>query len=467
MCFLLFQLKKLLMALITASLTLVITNYVYADINPWIAVDSYDPKKWDTAGPQTATPWLHPPTWTPDQDWGVLSGRISDSTAITGSWGGARDRLVKKGVSFVGGYLGQPAANPVGGEREGETSWLNNVSLGAYLDLSRLLDWKGGFFLADFAWKSGGDGLTPKAIGNQFPVQIFDGDDATRLVQLAVGHELLDNNAELAVGRIITGEDFATIRLACTSLNQAICGNPIAANQSISFPTYPYGVWGARLKVKPGTRWYTQIGAYVVYPDFRDPDDHGVRFDPPDDAGVLALGEFGYIVGSHRGAPGLPGKYKIGGYYDGEKLKDQRTDEPERGTWGIYGMAEQMLYAEDDKYNEGLSAWLSLSYAPPDLNIIEFMAAGGLSYKGLFPSRTKDSLSFISDYGRYSSDLRANQRTQGEPAQRSELLFELNYRAQITPWLFFQPDVQVIIRPRGRSDIDDALVIGFALGCSI
>ena len=34
-----------------------------ADINPWIASDIYDPKKWDTAGPQTASPWLHAPTW--------------------------------------------------------------------------------------------------------------------------------------------------------------------------------------------------------------------------------------------------------------------------------------------------------------------------------------------------------------------------------------------------------------------
>ncbi|UCD58125.1 MAG: carbohydrate porin [Candidatus Hydrogenedentota bacterium] len=40
----------------------------------------------------------------------------------------------------------------------------------------------------------------------------------------------------------------------------------------------------------------------------------------------------------------------------------------------------------------------------------------------------------------------------------------MNYRAQVTPWLFFQPDVQLIIRPRGLSQIDDALVIGFALG---
>jgi carbohydrate-selective porin OprB len=199
-------------------------------------------------------------------------------------------------VSFVGGYLGQPAANPVGGEQEGESSWLSNVSFGAFSDLKRLMDWKGGLFLTDFDWKSGGDGLSANAVGNQFPVQLSSGEDATRLAHLALGQELWNNSAELAAGRIITGEDFATIRLACPSLNQAICANPIAANQSISFPTYPYGVWGARLKVKPGSSWYAQTGADAVYPEFRDADDHGVRFSLPDDAGVLALGEFGMLA---------------------------------------------------------------------------------------------------------------------------------------------------------------------------
>jgi carbohydrate-selective porin OprB len=41
---------------------------------------------------------------------------------------------------------------------------------------------------------------------------------------------------------------------------------------------------------------------------------------------------------------------------------------------------------------------------------------------------------------------------------------ELNYRLQIAPWLFFTPDIQVVINPDGRSDINDALVIGFGVG---
>ncbi len=98
-----------------------------------------------------------------------------------------------------------------------------------------------------------------------------------------------------------------------------------------------------------------------------------------------------------------------------------------------------------------------LSYAPPDVNQLQFMVAGGLSYQGLIPSRPDDSLSFIGAYGLFSDDL---------PGQDGETLLELNYRAQIAPWIYVQPDMQVIIDPDGRSDIDDALVLGFAFGVS-
>ena len=166
------------------------------------------------------------PRGKPDQGWGVLSGRYRDATALTGSWGGARDRLVEKGVSIVGGYLAQPMANPRGGDEEGRRSYIANLSLGSYFDLQRLFDWERTYAVASFAWKHGEDGLTPDHVRNQHPVQLSTGDNAKRLVHLALAKELFDNNAELVGGRIITGEDFATLRAACSSLNQAICAKP-------------------------------------------------------------------------------------------------------------------------------------------------------------------------------------------------------------------------------------------------
>ena len=173
------------------------------------------------------------------------------------------------------------------------------------------------------------------------------------------------------------------------------------------------------------------------------------------------------LSASTEAEPGPPGRYKIGGYYDGSRLEDLKTSQSKRGTWGVYAMGEQMLYAEDEEYNEGLHAWIALSYAPPNVNRIQYMAAGGFIYQGLFPSRPNDALAVIGSYSRYSGDLRDAQREREDPRQSGETLFELNYRAQLTPWLWLQPDVQVIFEPSGLSEIDDAYVIGFGLGMSL
>lgn len=335
-----------------ALLSLALVPRAQADINPWIVSNLYNPEKWDTAGPYTATPWLHPPTWTPDQGWGVFSGDWRTTDALTGSWGGPRDKLIEQGVHLLAAYSEQFAANPVGGERHG-SAWKGSFSAGLFLDLQRLIGLERTYFTSSFAYATPGDNLSADDIGNQFPVQLSandrDNGSATQLMHLAVGKQLFDNTSELVLGRVITGEDFATISLACTSLNQAICGNPIAASESITFPTYPAAVWGGRFKVKPGNSWYAQTGAYMVYPDLFDTGDHGVEFGAPSGSGVLAIGELGYLAGKDGGQQGLPGQYKIGGYYDTERLTDLDSGKSERGTWGVYAMGQQMLYGENDQ----------------------------------------------------------------------------------------------------------------------
>ncbi|HEY5706996.1 MAG TPA: carbohydrate porin [Terrimicrobiaceae bacterium] len=41
-----------------------------------------------------------------------------------------------------------------------------------------------------------------------------------------------------------------------------------------------------------------------------------------------------------------------------------------------------------------------------------------------------------------------------------EIVIEATYRAQITPWLVLQPDLQYIIHPGGTRDYGNALILG-------
>ncbi|MEO1199162.1 MAG: carbohydrate porin [Pseudomonadota bacterium] len=436
-----------------------------ADINPWIRQNLYSPGKWDTAGPGTATPWLHPPIWSPGQGWGLLGGEV-EANNVTGSWGGWRDELVARGLALEAAYFGQFAANPIGGESQG-ASWRGGLALGAFADLDRLFDVERTYFTMSFTYNDGTSSLTPTHVGNEFPVQLSSATDNryTRLVHLAVGTQLFDNTVALNGGRIVAGEQFANLAQACNSVNQAICGNPIVAPRNITFPTYPNAVWGMNFEYKPDFAWYAKTGAYAVESDLLDDTNGGTNFGLPDGAGPLVLAELGYLFGRTpaRGPEGgltpaslvSSGTYKVGAYYDGEQLTNLSTGDTQRHTWGVYAMGEQQLYRERTNSDDGVWAWLALSYAPPDVNRVQFMAAGGVSYNGLIDGRPDDTISLIVANGHFSDRL---------PDQSSETLIEADLRIQALPSVYIEPNLQYIINPDGRSTIDSALVTGIALG---
>ena len=200
------------------------------------------------------------------------------------------------------------------------------------------------YFNASVGLYTGTTGLSPKFVGNQFPVQLSSSSSPGlqfKLFHLVYGDQLFDNKAEIVAGRLLASDDFANLPQACASLNQDICGNPIAGVSGISFPNYPNAAWGARFKVQPGQAWYAQAGAYLVYLGLFDPHSNGVQFGAPDGSGILAMGEVVFNVGQRAGSGVLAGTYKFGGYLDTERLTNLTTGADQRGTWDVYAMGEQ------------------------------------------------------------------------------------------------------------------------------
>jgi len=110
--------------------------------------------------------------------------------------------------------------------------------------------------------------------------------------------------------------------------------------------------------------------------------------------------------------------------------------------------------------DHGLGARLSRSIGQSDAVLL----------RGLFPSRPTDVGGFGVVYGRFSADRQASQRRaqQSDPTvgvQRYETALELTYRFRLRGGaVFFQPDLQYIIRPGGTGRIADAFVAGFQSG---
>jgi len=99
-----------------------------------------------------------------------------------------------------------------------------------------------------------------------------------------------------------------------------------------------------------------------------------------------------------------------------------------------------------------------------------FFATAGVAIRGMFASRPTDVGGFGIVYGHFSNDLQDSQRRARDSGsavgiQRYEMALELTYRFRFhQDALFFQPDLQYIIRPGGTGRIPDAFVAGFQVG---
>jgi porin len=158
-----------------------------------------------------------------------------------------------------------------------------------------------------------------------------------------------------------------------------------------------------------------------------------------------------------------------------------------RGNYGFYFILDQMLYrkppklAEDPatvdkdgkralsdthervtekKSDQGLGWFARIAFEPQDRNFIGFYFDIGLTYKGLVPSRSADTLGVAFAYAQLSSGAQQAAIDAGSVGVGAEMALEVTYQAQITKWLSIQPDLQVIINPGGNQDLNNALVIG-------
>jgi porin len=194
------------------------------------------------------------------------------------------------------------------------------------------------------------------------------------------------------------------------------------------------------------------------------------------DNGVLVLSEAGYTP--QQGLFGLPGHYKLGGYYHSGDFNNVGRDEDGdnrfvtgepgatfSGNSGYYILLDQMFYREKPEEPQGLYGFFVFVVSPDQQeNTFPYFYSAGLVYEGLLDFRPHDKTGIGITTGWYSDKLGDAQHEAGLERQTAETVFEINHQVQITPAIYVRPDLQYVYRPRGRRDIDNALVIGFEAG---
>jgi porin len=415
-------------------------------------------------------------------DWvAALAG--PDRAFLTGDWGGLRTRLLDLGITPNLAFVTDVLGNPIGGRRQAVRE-SDELALSLTADLDRLAGWAGGQFHLSFSMRSG-TSLSDKDIGNVFNVAQICCGHTYRLVTVALEQSLFDDRVGVRGGRLAAGDEFLASPLYDIFVQTAFNGNPMSILFNTPISVDPVATWGLRARVRPISQLSLMAGVYNGDPTLGDNDKHGVDWTMR--GPLFAIGEIGVHLNQEPSATGLPGNYKIGGYYLAGKVPDQHRDihggsialsglspQMHSGNGGFYILLDQMIYRDGGAGSRrGLTPFVSLVVAPDSsVNTMPFFASGGLVYRGLFPSRPHDTAAFGVAYGAFSSQLARSQRDARSAGgavgiQKYEIALELTYIVQATKWLQVQPDVQYIINPGGTGKIPNALVLGFQLALTL
>jgi len=394
---------------------------------------------------------------------------------LLGDWAGLLPKLEEIGITPTLTYESDIAGNPGGGKSQGVT-YADNIGLGLLLDLDKLVGLEGGSFLVSMSQRDG-DSLSQKHIGNVFTIQQVYGGETFHLIDLAYLQKLFDDRVELRLGRIGAGDDFLVSQYDYLFMQNGFDGNPVGIFfNSPGMSAYPNDTWGARLKVKLTQRSYLMAGIYNGDPSIRDDDHHGV--DMSMNGPVFVMGEAGYRLNGLPGDSQFLGNYKAGFWYDNSTLTDYRTvgygtpTISQQGSWGFYGLFDQVLipFAEPTS-NRGLGVFGSVLVAPDQaVSEMPYFFTAGVAVRGIFASRPTDAVGFGVVFGQFSDDLRdAEQREQllnpTLGVQSHETVLEWTYRFNLRKGaLFFQPDVQYVMRPGGTGQLAKAVALGCQLG---
>jgi porin len=414
---------------------------------------------------------------------------LSERDRLTGDWDGWRTNLQNAGLTVNAVNTNEIFGNPTGGRRQGviEEGLLDT---GMDADLEKLVGWQGArlhFNTYDLYGPSG----TDKYVGDAGRFSNIDYYDSFRLYELWLEQNLAGSLISLRLGQLAADQEFCGSPSGNLFINSNF-GMPPTLSANMPVPIFAAAAPGVRLRVQPADAFFAQAAVFDGNPDpdsLGDPSPgfqpgtsynrHGIKINLNSREGAFSLFELDWLPNHGDKATGLPGTYKIGGWYHTDTFSDQRYNAAGQplavagglpralhGDFGGYLVCDQTLYQPSAGGDACVTGFFRLSAAPGDRNAVSFYIEGGFNAKGLVPGRSKDIFGLGVTCERYGDSLRAEERDQNRalhtntPIQDEEVALEATYQAAWTPWLSFQPDAQVIVHPGGSSAYSTALVMG-------
>jgi porin len=142
--------------------------------------------------------------------------------------------------------------------------------------------------------------------------------------------------------------------------------------------------------------------------------------------------------------------------FDHLTLKDSGGSALKTTAYGAYLLMDQA-------FSQTFSAFLRFGFAAPGSQQFSTNLGAGIVFAGLIPVRPNDKTGLAVAMVTNGAFYREANPTMGT----TETALEWNYRMELTPGLYVQPDVQYVISPATDPAIRNALVAAVRLEASI
>jgi porin len=380
---------------------------------------------------------------------------------MTGEWFGRRPLLESNGVTFQGGFTTDVFGIVTGGDSQA-TYYAGLMDFGATADLEKILSWRGGSFQTTWLWISGNGPESPLS-GLYLPLSGIAGYPTLRLLELWLEQDLSGGKASLRAGQLAADSEFLVSDYGGLFVNSTF-GWPQIASDNIpnGGPASPMGTLGARLAASPADWLAMRLAAFQGNVFAQDENLYGFDYSLNAQTGFTFFAEAAVSWGQADGSRVLPGHIKPGVWFQTGANANPLAEETSQGNCGFYAVLDQLLLREDwsGSDDQGLGGFFRISFSPPDRSLWAPYLDAGLTYRGLLPGRDNDTAGIGFAFGQTTPGLRETiSETGAEPAP-NEMLLEATYQIEVTPWFLLQPDLQFIVHPAARGDLQNALALG-------
>jgi porin len=325
--------------------------------------------------------------------------------------------------------------------------YLGNIGMIINFNTENAQLWKGGI-LSLYIINDHGTQPSKKYTGDLQVFSNIEAPERTKLYELWY-EQSFGEKFSIKVGQQNINSEFIYSDYGLNFINSSFGTMPsVACNFTLSM--FPCTAFGARVIYNISEQWNIQGAVMDGDPEDEVTNKYGAKWDIKSEEGINILGELHYTLKSEDLQTG---KYKIGYWHHTAKFKGVAdTTKEYRGDFGIYLLADQMIFSEHSDQKQGLGAFFMFGISSKQQNTVNYGIGGGLCYTGLFKGHDKDVLGLGITNASINPDL-----VKANDIEKSENTIELVYVAKINDRFTLQPDIQYIINPSGTKN-NNALI---------